>query len=277
MYADKTWSSADDYDGSKQAVGIVSAVGNDGSVKIVSLKNLTFSSSSRAGNFDPDNPYGGRAVYTKWTTNDKASEDIVDIPNYARSALLAAAKSGGTVTVSNIPFSAGGGDSGNVGVDSSYAERFNNVLNQYDMLINDASYKGVNLLKSQTLNVRFNENGSSDLNVNGKDMSSASLGLNTVDWTSQSDIAQSLKEIANALNTIRAFTSELGNNYSIITSRQEFTENLINILTEGADKLTLADMNEESANMLALQTRQQLAINALSLASQSAQSVLKLF
>ena len=46
---------------------------------------------------------------------------------------------------------------------------------------------------------------------------------------------------------------------------------------EGADKLTLADMNEESANMLALQTRQQLAINSLSLASQAAQSVLKLF
>ena len=46
---------------------------------------------------------------------------------------------------------------------------------------------------------------------------------------------------------------------------------------EGADKLTLANMNEESANMLALQTRQQLAINSLSLASQASQSILKLF
>ena len=58
---------------------------------------------------------------------------------------------------------------------------------------------------------------------------------------------------------------------------RSFTNNLINVLEEGADKLTLADMNEESANMLALQTRQQLAINSLSLASQAAQSVLKLF
>ena len=79
------------------------------------------------------------------------------------------------------------------------------------------------------------------------------------------------------MKSIRAFTAELGNNYSIITSRQDFTENLINILTEGADKLTLADMNEESANMLALQTRQQLAINFLSLTSQAAQSIMKLF
>ena len=62
-----------------------------------------------------------------------------------------------------------------------------------------------------------------------------------------------------------------------VQTREEFTENLINVLEEGSDKLTLADMNEESANMLALQTRQQLAINSLSLAYQEAQSVLKLF
>ena len=156
-------------------------------------------------------------------------------------------------------------------------KQYTEILNQYDTLVKDSSYKGVNLLKNEKLNVRFNENGNADLNVSGKDMSSNALGLNTVDWSNQSDIAQSLKEIAGALKSIRAFTAELGNNYSIITNRQEFTENLINILTEGADKLTLADMNEESANMLSLQTRQQLAINSLSLASQAAQAVLKLF
>ncbi len=156
-------------------------------------------------------------------------------------------------------------------------EQYTEILNQYDTLVKDSSYKGVNLLKNEKLNVRFNEKGDADLNVNGKDMSAGALGLNTVDWGNQGDIAQSLKEIAGALKSIRAFTAELGNNYSIITNRQEFTENLINILTEGADKLTLADMNEESANMLSLQTRQQLAINSLSLASQAAQAVLKLF
>ena len=157
------------------------------------------------------------------------------------------------------------------------SKQYSEIVGQYDSVIKDASYKGTNLLKKDKLNVRFNESGSADLNVNGKDMSAGSLGLNTVDWQNQGDIAQSLKEIAGALKSIRAFTAELGNNYSIITSRQDFTENLINILTEGADKLTLADMNEESANILALQTRQQLAINSLSLASQAAQAVMKLF
>ena len=155
--------------------------------------------------------------------------------------------------------------------------QYQEILNQYDQLINDASYKGINLLKPDKLKVKFNENGTADLNITGKDMSAAVLGLQTIVWQNQSDIAQSLAEISAALKDIRNYSAELGNNYNIITSRQDFTENLINILTEGADKLTLADMNEESANMLALQTRQQLAINSLSLASQASQTVLKLF
>jgi len=90
-------------------------------------------------------------------------------------------------------------------------------------------------------------------------------------------ISTSIEEVEKAINTLRSMASTFGNNYSIVQNRQEFTENLIDVLTEGADKLTLADMNEESANMLALQTRQQLAVNSLSLASQASQSVLKLF
>lgn len=90
-------------------------------------------------------------------------------------------------------------------------------------------------------------------------------------------ISISISEVENAVSQLRNMASVFGNNYSIVENREEFTENLINVLEEGADKLTLADMNEESANMLALQTRQQLAINSLSLASQAAQSVLSLF
>ena len=86
-----------------------------------------------------------------------------------------------------------------------------------------------------------------------------------------------ITEIANATDYLRSYATELGNNYSIIETRQNFTEALIDVLETGSDNLVLADMNEESANYLALQTRQQLAINSLSLASQSAQSILSLF
>ena len=51
---------------------------------------------------------------------------------------------------------------------------------------------------------------------------------------------------------------------------------MINTLQTGAANLTLADMNEEAANLLALQTRQSLSQSSLSLASQADQSVLQL-
>ena len=123
----------------------------------------------------------------------------------------------------------------------------------------------------------FNESRSHKFSVQGNDMSAQGFGLSTAAWMTQGDVAKSLSEIASALNSIRNFQSELGNNYQIIQTRQNFTEKLGDILEAGSDNLTLADMNEESANYLALQTRQQLAINSLSLAAQSAQSILSLF
>ena len=160
---------------------------------------------------------------------------------------------------------------------NSASSQYINILNQYDSLIKDAGYKGVNLLEKQDLKVTFNEDRSSWLDVEGKDASSQALGLHTAEWLTKGDVQKSIEELTSAIEQVRTMSSELGGYYSIVMSRQDFTENLINVLTEGADKLTLADMNEESANMLALQTRQQLAINSLSLASQASQSILKLF
>ena len=156
-------------------------------------------------------------------------------------------------------------------------ERFNQILGQYDKLINDSWYKGVNLLKLQDLKVVFNENRTADLDIKGVDATTKGLGLKTADWQTVEDIQESLNEIDSAINRLRLHSSEFGNYYQIVTTRENFTNSLINVLTEGADNLTLADMNQESANMLALQTRQQLAVNSLSLASQASQSVLRLF
>ncbi|MCK5682068.1 flagellin, partial [bacterium] len=61
------------------------------------------------------------------------------------------------------------------------------------------------------------------------------------------------------------------------TTRQNFTSELINTLRDGADNLTLADINQEGANMLMLQTRQSLSTTSLSLSSQANSSVLRLF
>ena len=155
--------------------------------------------------------------------------------------------------------------------------QYNQILNQYDMLIKDAFYKGTNLLTGQNLKINFNEDRSSKIDISGVTADSENLGLKTREWSGSQDIEASIGELEEAINSLRAYASEFGNYYSIVTTRQDFTENLINVLEEGADKLTLADMNQESANMLALQTSQQLAVNSLSLASQASQSILRLF
>ena len=277
MYDDKSWGSADNYEAAvaagKTAVGVITEVNNDdGSVKIMNLKNLTFSSQTAVGNFNPDNPYGGDVATTRWSTGTNMYKDVEGIENFSDWELVLAMNPNAQVVdmdVLNAQFAQVAAE--------EYQAQYNEILNQYDSIINDSSYKGVNLLKANKLDVTFNETRSSSVVVAGKDMSSAAVGMSLADWAQKEGILQSVRELSQAVATLRSFSAELGNNYNIISNRQEFTENLINILTEGADKLTLADMNEESANMLALQTRQQLAINSLSLASQASQAVLKLF
>ena len=159
------------------------------------------------------------------------------------------------------------------------AAQFDSILAQIDQLAADSGYKGVNLLQSNNLKVVFNEDRSSSIEVVGVDASSEGLKIGKAvgGWQTDQDIDNAITAVEDAISTLRAYATDFGNNYSIVQNREDFTENLINVLEEGADKLTLADMNEESANMLALQTRQQLAVNSLSLASQAAQSVLRLF
>lgn len=162
---------------------------------------------------------------------------------------------------------------------AKYAEQFDGVLDQIDQLVQDTSYKGINLLNGDDLTVVFNESRTSTLELKGVTFNSTGLGFTTseAEWKDNASIDKSLDQITKATSLLRAQASEFGQNLSTVQIREDFTENMINNLQTGADKLTLADMNEEAANMLALQTRQQLGVNSLSMASQAAQSVLQLF
>lgn len=162
---------------------------------------------------------------------------------------------------------------------ATYASQFNKVLIQINELVQDTSYKGINLLKGDDLTVVFNESRTSNLELKGVTFDAQGLGFTDAinEWKDTDSIDTALDQINKATSLLRAQASEFGQNLSTVQIRQDFTENMINNLQTGADKLTLADMNEESANLLALQTRQQLATNSLSMANQAAQSVLSLF
>ena len=86
-----------------------------------------------------------------------------------------------------------------------------------------------------------------------------------------------LNSLQNTLLTLRSQAQAVGSNVALLNTRLDFTNNYVNLLTQGGGKLTLADLNEEGANLLSLQTRQQLGIQALSFAGQNERAVLSLF
>jgi flagellin len=162
---------------------------------------------------------------------------------------------------------------------ATLATQFTELMVQVDELAGDAGYKGTNFLADSDLVVDFNEDASSSLTITGFSATSTGLGVAAVAnaWAGAADVDAAVADLDAALNTLRTNGKTLASSSGVVTTRQEFTTNLINTLTTGADALTAADTNEEGANMLALQTRQQLGVVALQLSNQAQQSILRLF
>lgn len=186
------------------------------------------------------------------------------------------------------------------------ASQFNELRSQVDNLAEDSSFNGVNLLKNSTsaftpggdtLTVRFNERtdaltinqliisgvSTSDFNTI---LASSALATGTAGSTSVwgqtgtaaiTAINTAIRGIESALVTVRQVGQSLGTNSALLEIRRSFTEQIVNTLKGGASDLVNADLNEESANLLSLQTRQQLGTISLSIAQQSEQAVLRLF
>jgi len=187
------------------------------------------------------------------------------------------------------------------------ASQFNELRSQVDNLAEDASFNGVNLLKSgigafqagaDSLTVKFNERTDNaainQLIVSGLKVSdftsimansavaTGSPGSNSALWGQTGPqgikaITGSIRAIDSALVTVRQAAQEFGTNAAMLQIRADFTTNIINTLKGAAADLINADMNEESANLLSLQTRQQLGTISLSIAQRSEQSILRLF
>jgi flagellin-like hook-associated protein FlgL len=165
---------------------------------------------------------------------------------------------------------------------STLAAQFNVILTQIDQTATDAKYKGTDLLSTgSSLTVKTNEDGTSKISINGFDASStvglsvSAIAVST--WTVDTAIDAAVSQLVAAQSTLRTNASTLGAVSGQLSIRDDFLDQLKNVLNEGADKLTVADQNEEGANLLSLQTRQQLGVISLSLANQSQQAILRLF
>ncbi|MBI2255516.1 MAG: hypothetical protein HYU58_12910 [Proteobacteria bacterium] len=131
------------------------------------------------------------------------------------------------------------------------------------------------------LTVQFNETNTSQVQVVSQNVQTDGQGLR-LDfaqnaWNDRSDIENAVKQLDAAKLKLRSASTALSTNLNIIQSRESFTKEFTDVLTEGAGKLVQADQNEEGANILTLQTRQQLGTISLSLANQAQQAILRLF
>lgn len=178
---------------------------------------------------------------------------------------------------------------------ASLLTQYNTVLKQVDELMKNSGYNGTNLLNGDKLNVKFDSTATTATlgiqNLATGALTVTQLGIVTAaanawsngtpasgtDTTGDAAIQTQLTNLGKAITTLRSEASALGANGAIVKTRQDFTSSLINTLKTGADALTLADVNEEGANLVSLNTRAQLAQTALSLASQREQAVLRLF
>ena len=166
---------------------------------------------------------------------------------------------------------------------ATLATQFDDTLAQIDLLASDSGFNGKNLIAAtgNDLDVVFNEDGTSTLTIASADLTTAATGIDISgavgSWALDANITASLDDITAALAELRSQSKAFGASLATVQTRQDFTKSMINTLTIGADNLTIADPNEEGANLLALQTRQQLSTTALSLAVQSDRNVLRLF
>jgi flagellin len=217
---------------------------------------------SRAGDLAARKDAMGEAIQTVKTAS-QGIDSIVKLIEQAK-GLTAAARS--TTVTTDL---------------ADLETQYDSLMSQIDKLALDSGYKGTNFLAGAdvTLVVDFSEVTDSNLTITGFDASTGTDGLNitAADFSAPAAITTSVTELDAALGKLRTQGKTLASSSGVVTTRQEFTTSIINTLTVGADALTSADTNEEGANMLALQTRQQLGVAALQLSNQAQQSILRLF
>jgi flagellin len=165
---------------------------------------------------------------------------------------------------------------------AAYVTQYNAVISQINTLASDSGYRGSNLLIGNTLTVKFNEDGASSLSIEGFTATATGLTIGVASlWADTTNgelsINSALTQLSDASSTLRVKASALSSSLTVIQTRSDWADQMIATLRAGAGALTDADMNEEGANMLMLQTRQSLGTTALSLSAQNAQSVLRLF
>ena len=159
-------------------------------------------------------------------------------------------------------FTSGGTD---VAKAAQYQAQYLGIMDQIDKIAKDSHYLGIDLLLSNDLKTFFNSTGTSVLTTKGTDATSVGLGLVDIDFLSKAVVDQGQQQVRDAKDILRTYARSLQSDLSVISTRLDFTKSSININQTAADGLVDADQNQEGAQILALNVRQQLQFQVLAL------------
>ena len=164
------------------------------------------------------------------------------------------------------------------------AKQFNNILKQIDKVSQNSDYNGKNLLQGDNLTVQTGTDKTSAQTVKGSNVSSSDLGVSAAqnNFASDADVEKALAQLngdsgkKGATGQVQDLQSATNQKLGDLQNRSSFTKGMISALSS-APQISFTDLNDESASLLAMQTRQQLGSLSLGLANQSQQTLMSLF
>lgn len=148
---------------------------------------------------------------------------------------------------------------------------------QIAAIAKNATFEGINLLDGDSADDLEVVASISDGVIDTIDVARYDLAGALDDLDGAADPEADLLAINSAIDEMMTHAAKFGASSQRIESQQKFTQNLMDAIDRGIGQLVDADMNAESARLSALQTQQQLGIQALSIANSNAQSILSLF
>ena len=161
-------------------------------------------------------------------------------------------------------------------------EDFKSLRDQITKVVTNADFNGINMVESggTTIYALANDSGSTKMTVQAEDLSLGGANV-TLSTTASFSTAQTASAYLTTLNTdlqnVDTALTKLGTGSNALSDHLKFVQSLQNSLTTGISDLVDADMASESAKLQALQTKQQLGVQALSIANQSTSIMLSLF
>ena len=194
-----------------------------------------------------------------------AGQTISDLLNQMKAKVLAATDSSATAT--DI---------------TNYANDFTALRNQIAKIVSTSDFNGVNMIKTSGSSVMALASASGAIKLT---VAAVNLGLGggtvtvtaNATFTSNATASAMLAIVNTSITNVNAAVAKLGTGVNALNSQLSFVQNQTDTLTTGVGNLVDADVAKESANLTALQTKQQLGAQALSIANQAPSVLLSLF